>query len=71
MRDAVEAFIAGGGNAAFFSGNTCWWQVRFEDDWAMVCFKYRADEDPVVGSTDSASSQGPGPIGGSGGRKPR
>ncbi len=49
MRDAVEDFTAGGGNAAFFSGNTCWWQVRF-DDGAMVCFKYRADEDPVVGS---------------------
>ena len=49
MRDAVEGFTAGGGNAAFFSGNTCWWQVRF-DDKTMACFKYRADEDPVVGS---------------------
>jgi hypothetical protein len=51
MRDAVEGFLAGGGNAAFFSGNTCWWQVRF-DDGAMTCFKYRADEDPVLGSPD-------------------
>jgi hypothetical protein len=51
MRDAVEAFVAAGGNAAFFGGNTCWWQVRFEDDGrAMTCFKYRADEDPVVGT---------------------
>ncbi|MDP9119007.1 MAG: hypothetical protein M3M93_01850, partial [Actinomycetota bacterium] len=49
MRDAVEGFVADGGNAAFFSGNTCWWQVRFENG-TMVCFKYRADEDPVVGS---------------------
>ena len=31
MRDTVEAFIAGGGNVAFFSGNTSFWQVRFED----------------------------------------
>ncbi len=30
MRDTVEAFIAGGGNAAFFSGNTSFWQVRME-----------------------------------------
>ena len=49
MRDAVEAFLARGGNAAFVGGNTCWWQVRFEDDArAMTCFKYRADEDPVL-----------------------
>jgi hypothetical protein len=32
MRDAVEAFVAGGGNAAFFSGNTAWWRVAFSDD---------------------------------------
>ncbi|HWL90589.1 MAG TPA: N,N-dimethylformamidase beta subunit family domain-containing protein [Actinomycetota bacterium] len=51
MRDAVERFVADGGNAAFFSGNTCWWQVRSEGD-AMTCFKYRADEDPVLGTPD-------------------
>ena len=51
MRDAVEGFLADGGNAAFFSGNTCWWQVRLEDG-AMTCFKYRADEDPVLGSPE-------------------
>ncbi|MDO9174185.1 MAG: hypothetical protein Q7V62_05225, partial [Actinomycetota bacterium] len=28
MRDTVEGFIAAGGNAAFFSGNTSFWQVR-------------------------------------------
>ena len=54
MRDAVERFVADGGNAAFFGGNTCWWQVRFADDGggAITCFKYRADEDPVVGTDD-------------------
>ena len=51
MRDAVERFLADGWNAAFFSGNTCWWQVRFDDE-AMTCFKYRADEDPVLGTPD-------------------
>jgi hypothetical protein len=54
MRDAVEGFVESGGNAAFFGGNTCWWQVRFEDDApAMTCFKYRASEDPVVGTADA------------------
>lgn len=51
MRDTLEQFVAGGGNAAFFSGNTCFWQVRFEDEGrSMVCYKYRAAEDPVVGT---------------------
>jgi len=31
MRDNVEAFIANGGNAAFLSGNSVWWAVRFYD----------------------------------------
>jgi N,N-dimethylformamidase beta subunit-like protein len=51
MRDTVEGFLAAGGNAAFFSGNTCWWQVRFEDG-GMTGFKYRASEDPVLGTPD-------------------
>jgi hypothetical protein len=53
MRDAVDAFVARGGNAAIFSGNTCFWQARFDDEGrAMTCFKYRAHEDPVVGTAD-------------------
>ena len=31
MRDHVESFVARGGNVAFFSGNTCWWQITFDD----------------------------------------
>jgi hypothetical protein len=53
MRDTVESFLTGGGNAAFLSGNTCWWQVRFEDGHrAITSFKYRATEDPVLGTPD-------------------
>jgi hypothetical protein len=53
MRDAVDAFVAGGGNAAILSGNTCFWQVRFDEDHAgMTGYKYRADEDPVLGTPD-------------------
>ena len=32
MRAALEDHIAAGRNAAFFSGNTCWWRVVFDDD---------------------------------------
>ncbi len=60
MRDALDGFVAGGGNAAIFSGNTCFWQVRFDDDHrAMTCFKYRADDDPVVGTADERFLTGP------------
>ena len=49
MRDNVERFIDNGGNAAFFSGNVCWWQVRFEEgNRIMVCYK-SAPEDPLTG----------------------
>lgn len=50
MRDTLEAYIANGGNVAFFSGNTCFWQVRWEENGAaMICYKYRSTEDPVYG----------------------
>ena len=32
MRANVEAARDGGTNLAFFSGNVCYWQIRFEDD---------------------------------------
>jgi hypothetical protein len=49
MRDTLEAFVAGGGNVAFFSGNAVCWQVRFEDDGnTMICYKDRYAEDPVA-----------------------
>ena len=52
MRDTVEAFIAGGGNAAFFSGNTSLWQVRIEGDDhdVMVGYKAQFKNDPRMGT---------------------
>jgi N,N-dimethylformamidase beta subunit-like, C-terminal len=52
MRDAIDAFVGHGGNHAIFSGNTVYWQVRFEDDGrAMTCHKYIARRtDPVRGT---------------------
>jgi hypothetical protein len=40
MRDAVESFTRRGGNLAIFGANTCWWQMRLEDDGrTMICYR--------------------------------
>jgi hypothetical protein len=53
MRDNLEAFIAKGGNVAFFSGNTCCWQVRSEEDGrALTCWKQSFNSDPVFPTDD-------------------
>lgn len=53
MRDHLEAFIAKGGNAAFFSANTCYWQVRSEDGGrALVGWKQNYHQDPVFHTGD-------------------
>ncbi|AKJ27343.1 N,N-dimethylformamidase beta subunit family domain-containing protein [Caldimonas brevitalea] len=37
-RDHVEAYVARGGNVAFFGANLCWWRVHLVDDGgALVC----------------------------------
>jgi hypothetical protein len=39
-RQQCEQFIDNGGKVIILSGNTCWWQVRFEDNGqTMVCYK--------------------------------
>ncbi|MGN6547244.1 MAG: N,N-dimethylformamidase beta subunit family domain-containing protein [Aureliella sp.] len=51
MRDSLEKFIADGGNVAFFSGNTCCWQVRSEDNArALTCWKQNLTVDPLFRS---------------------
>jgi hypothetical protein len=53
MRDSVEGFVASGGHVLFLSGNTCYWQVRLEDDdRRMVAWKHRYAEDPVLGTDE-------------------
>jgi hypothetical protein len=60
MRDTVESFVARGGNAAFFSGNTAFWQVRLEGHSSegpattMVGYKAQLKRDPVY-DTDRVS----------------
>ena len=49
MRDQVEAFIAAGGNVAFLSANTCYWQVRFDFNAGrriMICYKETESKPP-------------------------
>jgi hypothetical protein len=47
MRDHLEAFIAAGGNVAFFSGNVCCWQIRNEESGrAFTCWKQSFGDDP-------------------------
>ncbi|MGP6157880.1 MAG: N,N-dimethylformamidase beta subunit family domain-containing protein [Vulcanimicrobiaceae bacterium] len=49
MRDQIEALLASGGNVAFLSANTCYWQARFDQSnggRVMVCYK-ETDIGPV------------------------
>ena len=50
QREEVERFVDGGGRAIILSGNTCYWQCRFEDGGrTYVAYKGRAeDEDPLA-----------------------
>jgi hypothetical protein len=44
MRDNVESFAEEGGNVVFFSGNVCWWQVRFDlNVQRTICYKGLVD----------------------------
>ncbi|MDF1815122.1 MAG: hypothetical protein P1V20_23160 [Verrucomicrobiales bacterium] len=53
MRDHLENYISGGGNVAFFSGNTCCWQVRSENEGrALTCWKQWYNMDPQYRTTD-------------------
>jgi hypothetical protein len=46
MRSNVERFTAGGGNVAFFGGNTCWWRVHLAADNTIIsCDKHRHSGD--------------------------
>lgn len=53
MRDNLEKYIADGGNVAFFSGNTCCWQVRSENNGrALTCWKQWYNVDPLFRKGD-------------------
>jgi hypothetical protein len=43
--DHIESFVENGNNLLVLSGNTAWWQVRYEND-LMVCYK-DSELDPI------------------------
>ena len=45
-RETVDAFVANGGDLAVLSGNTMWWQSRYEDDGDTLVV-YKSLDDPV------------------------
>lgn len=56
MRDHLEAAVAAGVNAAFFSGNSVCWQVRSEDQGrALVCWKQQFNMDPAYAAGEYAN----------------
>ena len=52
MRHAVDRFTESGGRVARFAGNFLW-QTRIEDvGRTQICYKYTADQDPLLGTED-------------------
>lgn len=53
MRANAERFVGRGGNVAFFSGNTCWWRIVFDDD---VSFRRSENwfEEPFPGRPENS-----------------
>lgn len=58
MRDCVERFVETGGNVAFLSGNTAFWQVRFDDAFSMTAYKGKWRDDPLYGTADQSRVSG-------------
>lgn len=55
QREALENYVDAGGNLAIFSGNTCYWKVRWEDNGeTLIAHKWRGEEDdPLWGNPSS------------------
>ncbi|MGE5401722.1 MAG: N,N-dimethylformamidase beta subunit family domain-containing protein [Ignavibacteriales bacterium] len=50
MRDNVVAFLDQGGHFMCLSGNTCWWQIHYENNYhTFVCYKHKSS-DPFMGT---------------------
>jgi hypothetical protein len=48
MRDTLESFVDGGGNAAFLGGNSVCWRVKFEESGSLMrCHKDSVEDDPM------------------------
>lgn len=53
MRDVLENRIEKGLNVAWFTGNSVYWQVRYENDnMTMVCYKPPTNPDPLQNNSE-------------------
>jgi len=51
QKNALERFVDQGGKLAIFSGNTCYWKIRWEDEAkTMIAYKWRGHEDDPLWS---------------------
>jgi len=53
MRRHVEGFVRGGAHVAFFSGNTCWWRIVFDDSHSFRRVHHSSDT-PVPGEPENS-----------------
>ncbi len=61
QRALVEAWVDGGGNAAFFGGNTCWFRVRYDEARATITRDGRwSDDQPEDALTGLSFRRGGG-----------
>lgn len=51
-REQIERFVDRGGNLAIFSGNTCFWKVRWDNRGrTLICHKWKGfDAEPTAGT---------------------
>jgi hypothetical protein len=55
--DRLENAVTSGTSLAFLTGNTLYWQIRYENNnRVIVCYKDRIDEDPMLTSNPSLVS---------------
>jgi len=60
-RKQCETYLDNGGKIIILSGNTCWWQVRFEDNGkTMVCYKDTTD--PISNRTQVTTNWWRSPV---------
>jgi hypothetical protein len=53
MRAAVEAFVGNGGRLLIVGANTCYWQIRFEQDGTAIRCHKRPERDALAASADA------------------
>jgi hypothetical protein len=61
-RHQVDEFVKNGGRFINLSGNTMWWQIRYEDDGRTLVVYKNWNNDPLKSSQDATDNPGDYPI---------